>query len=110
MMMSLITRIGAAAMMAAAITPFIAAAAAHAQPVTVRTADLNLSRLAQVAVLSGRIEHAAKQICESYADPRNIGSYDACLSAVRAEANDKLSASQALADAGFTDTVAVARR
>ena len=108
-MMKLITKVGAAVVMAAAITPFVAAAAAHAQPAAVRTADLNLAHPAQVSVLNGRIEHVARQICESYADPRNIGSYDACLAAVRAEANDKLSA-QALDQAGFSSSMTVASR
>ncbi len=95
-MMSLITKFGAAAMMAAAITPFVAVAAAHAQPVAVRVSDLNLSRPAQVAVLNARIEHVAHQICDGRADPRNIGTYGACVSAVRAEANAKVSAFQAV--------------
>ena len=89
-MISLITKVGAAAMMAAAITPFLAVAAAHAQTVTVRISDLNLSRPAQVAVLNQRIEHVAKQICDSRAEPRNIGAYETCVAAVRAEANDKV--------------------
>ena len=89
-MMKLITNVGAAVVMAAAITPFVAAAAAHAQPAAIRTSDLNLARPAQVSVLNGRIEHVAKQICDSRADTRNIGAYDACVAAVRAEANDKV--------------------
>lgn len=95
-MMSLITKFGAAAMMAAAVTPFIAVAAAHAQPVAVRVSDLNLSRPAQVAILNGRIEHVAHQICDSHADRRDIGTYGACVSAVRAEADAKVSAFQSV--------------
>ena len=41
-------------------------------------------------MLNQRIEHVAKQICDSRAEPRNIGAYETCVAAVRAEANDKV--------------------
>ncbi len=89
-MESLVGKIATAATLGVAILPWIALSVGHAQPVTVRVSDLNLSRPAQVQVFNGRVARAAERVCAGYADPRSLTLSGACKDGVRAEVQDKL--------------------
>ncbi len=86
--MSLITKTANVALFAVAALPFIALAAARAEPVTVHVSDLNMSKPAHVQEFNRRLDRATDQIC---GDTRQIGQHEACVTAVRSEANDKMS-------------------
>lgn len=100
---TLINRTANIAMYALAALPFIALAfAAHAAPATVKVSDLNMSQPAQVEQYNQRVDHAAHQVCSSYAQARDLNMSAACTSAVRAEAADKLSQAQQQAAASVS--------
>jgi UrcA family protein len=100
-MTSFVSNISNAAMLGVALLPWIALGTAHAAPATIRIADLNMSRPAQVAIFNARVDQAAGKVCASYADPRNLDAAATCRRAVRAEAESKLSQAQ-VANAGLT--------
>ncbi|KSB88086.1 hypothetical protein AS593_23755 [Caulobacter vibrioides] len=88
--------------------------AAHAgeRTVTVRIGDLNLANPADAAEFEARSNQAVKQFCGVRASKERLDllSRRACAIEVRAEINDKLSASQrkALASTGHQAPIAVA--
>ena len=85
-------------LLALAALPIIALGFAHAAPVSIKVSDLNLSRPADVRVLDARIDHTASQICVSSQSAGDLTQLAACRKAVRAEAMDQLSTSQAQAN------------
>jgi len=88
-MTSLVEKTATIALYALAALPFIAISVAHAEPVTVRVSDLNMSQPAQVQQYEQRVNQAARQLCSSV-DARDLDQTAACTSAVKAEAADKL--------------------
>jgi len=90
-MSNLITKTANIALFAVAALPFIALAAARAEPVTVRVSDLNMSKPAHVQEFNHRLDRAAAQICNGQIDPRQLGPSAACVAAVQSEAADKMS-------------------
>ena len=95
-MNALLAKTANLSLLALAALPVIALSFAHAEPVSIKVSDLNLSRPADVRVLDARIDHVANQICAN-PEARELARLAACRKAVRAEAMDKLSTSQAQA-------------
>ena len=83
-------------LLALAALPIIAISFARAEPASIKISDLNLSRPADVRILNARIDHAANVVCAS-PEARELARLAACRKAVRDEAKDQLSASQAQA-------------
>jgi UrcA family protein len=96
-MTSVINKTAMIALYAVAALPFVAISFAHAEPVTVKVSDLNMSQPAQVQQYDQRVDRAARQICATYSDPRDLDRTAACKTAVRAEAADKLNQAQSMA-------------
>ena len=92
-MIALINKTTAVAGLALAALPFVALGFAHAATptATIKIADLNLSRPADVRVFEQRVDSAAGKLCSDYVA---LGANAACRHAVRAEAADKLAAAQ----------------
>ena len=94
-MNALLTKITDVSLMAVVALPIIALGFAHAaEPVSIKVSDLNLSRPADVRTLDARIDHAAGKVC---VDARDLSRLAACREAVRSEAKDQVSTSQAQA-------------
>ena len=96
-MTNIVAKAATIALYAVAALPIIAVAVAHAEPVSVKVSDLNMSQPAQVQQFNQRVDTAARRICSNYADPRDIERNAACNSAVHAEAQDKLSQARSVA-------------
>jgi UrcA family protein len=69
--------------------PLMAAGAAQAEDARIKTADLDLSKTAQVAVLDARIERAANSFCRDVF-AQDLARRNACRAAFKAEAMDQL--------------------
>lgn len=93
-MFNVIAKAAGLSLLALAALPAIALTAAHAETVTVRVSDLDLSRPAQVATFNGRVEHAAQRFCTARVDSRNLSAATACRHGVRAEAMEQLNSVQ----------------
>lgn len=98
-MTDLLTKTANLSLLALAALPLIALSVAHADPVTVRTSDLDLSQPAQVAILNARIERAAKQYCDD-AGSQNLSRRNACIADFKAEAMDQVKVQRQLQEAG----------
>jgi UrcA family protein len=90
-MTSLIAKTAEVALYALAALPLIVVGVSHAQTATVKISDLNMSQPAQVQTYENRVAKAAEKVCGAYTPARDLTQTAACTSAVRAEANDKLS-------------------
>ncbi|MDB5465430.1 MAG: hypothetical protein JWQ46_192 [Phenylobacterium sp.] len=81
-------RIAGLATLALAALPMVAlTTAAHAAPVRVQVADLNLASAAGEATFNGRVRSAANQMCGA---ERNLSMQARCRTAIRAEVQEKL--------------------
>ena len=89
-MRNIVSDIATAATLGVALLPWIALSVAHAEPVSIRISDLNLSQPAQVAIFDQRVDRAANVLCEGVSQARGESALSVCKSAVRAEAMDKL--------------------
>jgi UrcA family protein len=87
---------GAATLVLAALPIAALSTVAHAAPMTIKVADLNLGAEASQSVLSHRVEHAASRFCRGHMVTTGSRSNDraTCMAGVRAEAAEKLVASQ----------------
>jgi UrcA family protein len=87
---------GAASLVLAALPIAALSSAAHAAPMAIKVADLNLSAEASQGVLSQRVEHAASSFCRNHMVTTGSRSNDraTCMAGVRAEAAEKVVASQ----------------
>jgi len=94
-MNTLLSKTTTIALLALAAAPMISLGFAHAQPASIKLSDLNMSRPADVRTLDARIGHAANKVCVSGPDARDLGRFDACRKAVRAEAMDKIPGNEA---------------
>lgn len=101
-MTSLLTKSINISLLAMAAVPLIAAGLAHAEPAGVKISDLNLSRPADVRTFDARLDHASHQVCLSGPEAKDLGRFDACRKAVRAEAMDKVAKSQSQAFASMS--------
>ncbi len=100
-MNTLLSKTATLSLMAMAAFPMVSLAFAHAEPAAIRVSDLNMSRPADVRTLNVRVDQAAKKVCSSVVDGRELTRFDACLTAVRAEAREKIPALQAQAVASL---------
>ena len=102
------TKLVAAGYMVLASIPVAAgmASVAHAQPagVTVKIGDLDLASPAGQKTFEARVRQAGRTFC---GDTVTLTQKDACMSGVRAEANEKLA--QVMADRGAQATTIAAR-
>lgn len=80
----------AASLVLAALPALALASAAHAAPVAIKVADLNLASPAGQKVFAQRVDKVAVQMCREARTGRFVDA--ACLNAVRAEAHDKAAA------------------
>ncbi len=94
-MNALLAKTANLSLLALAAVPMISLGFARAEPAAIRISDLNMSRPADVRTLDARVDHAANKVCATGPDVRDLGRFDACLKAVRAEAKDKIPSSQA---------------
>ncbi len=85
---------GAATLVLAALPIAALSTTAHAAPMTIKVADLNLGSPAGQDVLAQRVEHAARAFCRG--EVGTVGSrfntVTACRSGIRAEAAQKVAA------------------
>jgi UrcA family protein len=96
-MSNIITKTATVALYALAALPFVAMSFAHAETATVKVSDLNMSQPAQVQQYDQRVDRAAHQLCDGYAQ-RDLGRGAACTQAVRSEAADKMNQAHSVAN------------
>ncbi len=90
-MTSITTRIAGLATLALAALPMAALSTnAHAAPVAVQVADLNLNSEAGLAAFHQRAEAAAQAYCLTKAPAHALATQAACIKGVRTEAIEKL--------------------
>jgi UrcA family protein len=97
---ALLSKTANLSLLALAALPMISLGFAHAEPASIKISDLDTSRPADMRTFEGRVDHASNVVCVRAPDSRDLGRIAACRQAVRAEAMDKLSKSQAQARVG----------
>ena len=68
----------------------VALTSVHAQSVSIKVSDLNLSDPTQVQMLHSRVSGAAYKMCSDNGASRNLAKLSTCEAGVRAEVADKL--------------------
>jgi UrcA family protein len=103
-MTNLTSRISGLAMLALAALPMAAlATGAHAAPVAVKTADLNLFSAEGVATFQQRADAATGAFCR---EVRGVAAHQACRAGVKAEIADKFAMIRSARTAALSNTFA----